>query len=226
MEWISIVGAALGLVTALIAVFIFGRYNARSAIKDLYFSKYLERERFEMMERERDILMERFWESRQRQTKSVEEIIKEKRESIKKISSVSFHFINLEEVESFYNDTFREPTIENLISEVTSDISGDLKVKVPPLLESRIGGKNLQKWISTIKLPDATPHGMFIRYQREAIEKGEVTLGLEELDIELKELQDFEAAIDNLNSNFGVTIDEELLESRRTAIKEKAAETT
>ena len=55
---------------------------------------------------------------------------------------------------------------------------------------------------------------MFAKYQREAIKRGEVTLGLEELDIELNELQQFEAAIDHLDKSFGLKLDPGLIDSQ------------
>jgi hypothetical protein len=66
---------------------------------------------------------------------------------------------------------------------------------------------------------------MFARYQRESINRGEVTLGLEELDIELNEMQQFEAAVDNFQRSFGLSLDRDLVDSHRAILKEKAAKT-
>jgi hypothetical protein len=66
---------------------------------------------------------------------------------------------------------------------------------------------------------------MFARYQREAIKRGEVVLGLEELDIELNELQQFEVAVNNLQKSFELTLDQGLVEAHMAKLKQKAAET-
>jgi hypothetical protein len=110
-------------------------------------------------------------------TKTTEDIDK-KKEKFLNIPNVSFHFANKDEVVNFYNDYFKEPTIEQIISEITGEVRGEVKAKIPQVLESKIGGKDLRKWISTIKLPDISVAGMFRRYQRETIRNGQVTLGL------------------------------------------------
>ena len=50
-------------------------------------------------------------------------------------------------------------------------------------------------------------------------------MGLEELDIELNELQQFEAAVDNFKKSFGLTLDQGLVDTHVTTLKQRAAET-
>jgi len=139
--------------------------------------------------------------------KSLAEIIEEKKKKFENITSISFHFVDESEVTNFYNDTFKEPTVESLVTEIAGQVTGEVKAGLPRVLESKLGGTDLSKWISTIKLPETSLPGMFARYQREAIKRGEVTLGLEELDIELNELQQFEAAVDTFQTSFGLILD-------------------
>lgn len=165
-------------------------------------------------------------ETRNSQEKTLPEILQEKKERISNVTSVSFHFIDKEEIKNFYNDTFQEPSIESLVSEITGELSGEIKTSLPKVLESKIGGRDISKWISTLKLPDTSLSGMFIKYQKEAIQRGEVSFGLEELDVELNELNKFNITIKNLNIDFNFKIPSDLLEKHRANLKQKAAETT
>jgi hypothetical protein len=149
-----------------------------------------------------------------------------KRQKFLDIPSISFHFADEDQIRSFYNDYFKEPTIENLVSEIAGEISGEINAGIPQVLESRVGGKDLSKWISTIKLPELSLEGMFRRYQRETIEKGQVTLGMEEVDIGPNELHEFEDAVKDLDRRFSFKLDENLLNSQRAILKEKIAEST
>jgi len=158
--------------------------------------------------------------------KTIVEIIKEKKERFSNVTSVSFHFVDKDEIENFYNDTFREPTIESLVSEITGEITGGVKGSIPKILESKIGSRDISKWISTLKLPETSLSGMFIKYQKEAIKRDEVTLGLEELDVELNELQKFDSIVENLKTNFSFEIEHKTLDIHRSKIRQKAAETT
>jgi len=161
-----------------------------------------------------------------RDKSKAEEIIEEKRNRFLNIPSISFHFADKERIKNFYNDYFREPTVENLVSEIATEASGDLKGTLPKVFEARIGGRDLTKWISTIKLPETSINGMFRRYQRETIKNDQVTLGLEVVDIEVSEVNRFDSLVDNLRKDFQFTIDETVLNERRAAINEKAAERT
>lgn len=149
-----------------------------------------------------------------------------KKEKFINIANISFHFADKERIKTFYNDYFKEPTIKDLIRETVSETDSDIKASIPAVLQSKIGGKDLSKWISNIKLPDITETGMFKRYQMETIKKDQVKLGLEEDDIELSVLSDFEAKANNLTKEFGYQFDEEKVNQQKTLLKEKAAERT
>lgn len=159
-------------------------------------------------------------------SKRLEEIVKEKKRKFLDIPSISFHFANKEQVKNFYNDYFKEPTLKSLVSEITEEASGEVKGSLPKLLESRIGSRDLTKWISELKLPDTTLGGMFLRYQRETIKNEQVSLGIEEVEIELNELQEFEDSIGDLEKRFGLKLEESLLNDHRGSLKQKAAEKT
>lgn len=201
----------------------------------IYYRKIRFRRRFEFereyvwrKEKEREFLQrerERI-ERHEPDKKTIAEIIEEKKKRFSNVTSVSFHFVDKNEIENFYNDTFREPTLESLVSEITGEISGEVKGSLPKILESKIGGRDVSKWISTIKLPETSLSGMFIKYQKEAIQRGEVTLGLEELDIELNELQKFDLNVENLKKDFGFDIEPRTLENHRSKLRQKAAEKT
>ena len=107
-----------------------------------------------------------------------------------------------------------------------SEISGDIKGQLPKVLEAKAGGKNLRKWISTIKLPDISLGEMFRRYQRETILKDQVLLGLELLDVELTDLNKFNKLVSQLEKDFGLDVNEALLNERRRELRLKAAEKT
>jgi len=152
-----------------------------------------------------------------------------KQEKIKKflnIPNISFHFADKDRIRNFYNDYFSEPTFESLVSEIISEASGEVKGSIPQIIESKIGNKDLSKWISTIKLPDITLNGMFKRYQRETIRNNEVALGIEEVEIELSEVQTFNDSIAELKSRFGFNISESVLDPHRSQLREKAANET
>lgn len=157
---------------------------------------------------------------------TIETIIRDKKERFSNVGGVSFHFADKEEIKSFYNDTFREPTLESLVSEITGGISTETKGGLPKVLESKIGGHDFSKWVSKLKLPETSLAGMFVKYQQEVIRRGEVTLGLEELDVELKELQEFDTSIENLDKVYDFVVNEEILQNHRTTLREKAAENT
>lgn len=221
VSWITLLTG--GLISGLILVVIFVVYRAvtrraaatlRNLLDVTHKSQQLDR------------LMEEYTKLRlEARTNTLEEIIEQKRLRFQNITGISFHFVDREAVLNFYSDTFREPTIESLVTELVGELNGEIKVGLPKILESKLGGKDVNKWISTIKLPDTSLPGMFARYQREAIKRGEVTLGLEELDIEVKQVDEFTAAIANLNKSFGFTLAEGVVESHVACLKRQAAET-
>jgi hypothetical protein len=175
---------------------------------------------------EHDLLPESSLQSKSITNSKLERILAEKKERLLGIPNVSFHFVDREQVQSFYNDYFKEPTIDSLVSEITGEISSQVKGSIPKIVEAKVGGKDINKWISKMKLPDISLNGMFVRYQRETIKSDQVTLGLEEIDIELSELQAFDDSIQELEERFQFVIGEELLRTKRLSLKEKAAERT
>lgn len=155
-----------------------------------------------------------------------QEAIDEKRERLLKIPNVSFHFVDKDRITDFYNDYFREPTIDNVVREMATETSGDLSTKLPQVLEAKAGGKSLSKWISTIKLPDTSLSGMFVKYQRETIKNNQVAVGLEVVEVEFSELQHFESLIDELRTRHEMVLDVDSLNTHRNVLKSKAAERT
>jgi hypothetical protein len=227
--WISYINLAVGIITVValgFVIWLVPRLTTRS--RELSFGRESSLARELLFARE---LRSRELRSREPPAgtvtprKTLIEIVEEKKEKFQNTTSISFHYVDEGEVRNFYNDTFREPTVESLVTEIAGEVTGEVKSGLPQLLEAKIGGKDLSKWISTVKLPDTSLPGMFAKYQREAIKRGEVTLGLEELDIELKELQQFEAAVETFDKSFGLKLDQSLIDSQVTALKQKAAET-
>lgn len=160
-------------------------------------------------------------------TKSVlGKIIGEKKVKFLKLPTVAFHYVDKETIKTSYDDRFNEPTVASMVSEKTGNTSAELKANLPQVLESRIGGQEGSKLTSTLKLPEISLTSMYLRYQRETIQSNQVTLGLEEVDIELSELKTFDGMIDTLARDFGLEIDDTLLAKQRDKIKAKAAERT
>lgn len=156
----------------------------------------------------------------------ITDIIEEKKNRVLNIPNIAFHYANKDQITNFYNDYFKEPTLASLVSEITGEATGEVKGSIPKILESKIGAKDIEKWVSTIKLPDTSLNGMFLRYQRETIKSDQVTIGLEEVDIELSDLAAFDESIDNLRKKFGLVIDPQILNKQKAMLKERAAERT
>ncbi|HYD16366.1 MAG TPA: hypothetical protein VEB03_00010 [Candidatus Nanoarchaeia archaeon] len=158
--------------------------------------------------------------------KRLEKIISEKRDRFLNIPNVAFHFADSVQIANFYNDYFKEPTIASLVADMTNESDAHVKGSLPQVLESKLGTRDVAKWVSTIRLPETSLNGMFLRYQRETIRSDQVTLGIEEVDIELTELQSFDEAVQALRSSFDLSIDEPVLAKHRNLLRQKAAEHT
>lgn len=156
----------------------------------------------------------------ERQKQSVVDI---KKEQFINLPNIRFHFVDKGQVESYYDDYFKEPTIESLVSEITGEVDAEVKANLPQIIESRIGSKDISKWMSTIKLPDVTLNRKFLRYQKETIRNEQVILGIEEVEIELTELDRFENIVENFEKRYGLVIVEDQLNSTRAMLREKAA---
>jgi hypothetical protein len=140
------------------------------------------------------------------------------------IKTISLHYVDKNEVHTLYNDYFKEPTIEKVVEEISKEASGDIKAEFPKLLEAKAGGKNLSKWVSTIKIPDISTNEMFRKYQSVAILNNEVELGLEALDIELTEVESFDSIITELDKRFQFKNDESQINVHKQLLKRRAAE--
>lgn len=159
-------------------------------------------------------------------TQRIEKIVAEKKQKFLNIPNISFQFANHERIKDFYDVYFNEPTIESMISEVSGEHNGNIKGSVPQFIEAQMQETNTNKWTSNIKVPTLSSNAMFLRYQRETIKREQATLGIEEVDIELTELDAFEDAIENIKERFGLEIDEAILSKHRAILKEKAADKT
>ncbi|MBI2305003.1 MAG: hypothetical protein HYU86_09715 [Chloroflexi bacterium] len=156
----------------------------------------------------------------------LEEALDQKKESFLNIPNISFHYANKDEIKSYYNDYFKEPTVDQILGELVSETGGQIKGRLPQLLEARMGAKNLSKWISTVKLPDVSVAEMFRRYQRETIKNNQVTLGLELVDIDLSDLATFDKLVSEFESKFDMKLDDSQVEQKRVVLRERATEQT
>jgi len=152
--------------------------------------------------------------------------IEQKKQSYLNIPSIAFHYADKQQIDNFYNDYFKEPTIEKVVNEIVSEMSGEISATLPKILESKAGGKNLSKWISDIKLPDSSLSEKFRRWQREAINNDQVTLGLELVDIDLSDLQALDRAVLELSSKFLLSLPEADVQKSRSELQKRAAEKT
>lgn len=203
---------------------------------ELRFRRWRGRDRFYGSERffniEHELMRQRrleFEESRslkEAKESPLADTVDKKKEAFINIPNISFHFANKDEIKSFYNDYFKEPTVEQVVAEIANELSGEVKGALPKILEAKIGGKDIGKWISTIKLPDISNAEMFRRYQRETIKNDQVTLGIELVDVDLSDLTEFDEAVTELNTKFGFEIEKAKIEGQRAALKKKAAEKT
>lgn len=155
--------------------------------------------------------------------RQIESVVDIKKEQFINLPNIRFHFVDKGQVESYYDDYFKEPTIESLVSEITGEVDAEVKANLPQIIESRIGSKDISKWMSTIKLPDVTLNRKFLRYQKETIKNEQVILGIEEVEIELTELDRFENTVENFEKRFGLVIGEDQLKATRSTLREKAA---
>jgi hypothetical protein len=154
------------------------------------------------------------------------EAVDKKKEGFLNIPNISFHFANKDEIQSFYNDYFKEPTVEQIVAEMATELGGEAKARFPKILETKIGGKDISKWISTIKLPDISVSEMFRRYQRETIKNNQVMLGLELVEIDLSDLNILDKLVAEFNSKFNLILDDPKIDGLRTALRKRASEKT
>jgi hypothetical protein len=173
-----------------------------------------------------DLYRKRWKKYRQDEENKLEEAIDTKKESFLNIANISFHYANKDEIKNFYNDYFKEPTVEKVISELANELGGSIKGSIPKALEAKIGGRDVKKWISTIKLPDISVAEMFKRYQRETINNDQVSLGLELVDVDLTDLESFDELLNKMKKEFEFHINEESIKIKRNDLMKKAADKT
>jgi hypothetical protein len=89
----------------------------------------------------RSVVAREFAERGKSEQKTLAEIVAEKKKKFQNITSISFHFVDEGEVTNFYNDTFKEPTVESLVTEIAGQVTSEVKAGIPQLLESKLGGK-------------------------------------------------------------------------------------
>lgn len=139
------------------------------------------------------------------------------------MSNISFYFANRSQIEDFYNEYFKEPTIESLVSEITGESSRGVKGNLKSIIEAGIDSKDISKWVSNIKIPDLPLTGKFLRYQRETVKNGQVTLGLDEVEIELTGLSAFREAVKEMEEVYAISIDKQAFDGKITQLRESAA---
>jgi hypothetical protein len=159
-------------------------------------------------------------------SKEMMKIIENKKSKFLKIPNIIFHFADKDQITQIYNDYFKEPTIESFVSEITGEVGKEIKANIPQIMESQIGSKDSNKSVRKIKVPEITISYMFSRYQREIINKQEVALGIEEIDIELTDVEAFNSSIKEIENRFGLKFQDKELKNYRDQLKEKAAERT
>ncbi|NOX67383.1 MAG: hypothetical protein GXO85_16680 [Chlorobi bacterium] len=152
--------------------------------------------------------------------------LKEKKKQLLNLPNLSFHYADKTRVKNFYTDYFREPTVESMIKELVTETSSEIKGSLPKILESKLNGGNVNKWISTIKLPETSVNGMFLKYQSETLKNNQVKLDLELLDVELSDVNQFQEIIDKLHKELEFIVDKSAVEDNILRLKERAAERT
>jgi hypothetical protein len=172
--------------------------------------------------KESDSKMMKKWE----QQKELQEKIYKKSNKYIQLPSVSFHYANKDEIKNMYNEYFKEPTIQKVISEQVSKKGSKIKGNFHDVLSGEIGSNEIEKWISEIKLPDTSESGMFKRYQRETIKKEQVNICLEIIEAELFIIDEFDEQIKELNSKYKFDIDSQVVNTHRDKLREIACDKT
>lgn len=144
------------------------------------------------------------------------------------IPNVDFDYADRNKISNFYNSYFKKEKfrIEQVVSENISEYGGETKGQIPSVLESKISDKDQNKLTSTLKPYELSAEEMFLNYQRETVQKGQVTLGLEKVDIDLSDLNSFDNLIGELKTRFNFEADKTQVENTRIFLRKRAAERT
>lgn len=216
MNVLSIILSVITAISASAAVYYLVRKNV---IEKESYRRMLHREDYYLREREKE-------HKRWQQEREVREKLYEKSSKYINLPSVSFHFADKEKIKSMYDEYFKEPTITSIISEKINSKNSKLKSTFPQLLEAEIGGGDINKWISNIKLPDTSTSGMFKRYQRETIKNEQVDLGLEIIEAELFIVDEFDEKIKEIKEKYDFEIDNTAIKAQRSKLQETACKKT
>jgi len=209
--------SGLAVITASLVYF----YSRKQRI----LSHMLYRER-DMLYREREYIEQERERKRWQQEREVKEKLSEKSRKYINLPSVSFHFADKDKIKSMYDEYFKEPTITSVISEKINSKDGKIKSAFPHILEAELGGSDINKWISNIKLPETSPSGMFKRYQRETIKNEQVDLSLEIIEAELFIVDEFDEKIKEFKEKYGFEIDDTAIKTQRNKLQETACKKT
>ena len=177
----------------------------------------------------RDELRHKSWEleeKRWKQEREIQKKIGEKSEKYINIPSVSFHYADKERIKSMYDEYFMEPTIISVINEKVYSKDGKIKGNFSKIIEAEIGGSDINKWISNIKLPDTSVSGMFKKYQRETIKNNLIDLTLEIIEVELFVVDEFDEKIKELKEKYNFEIELSLIKNQRNKLQEIACKKT
>ena len=150
-----------------------------------------------------------------------------KREQFLRTPNVAFHYADKEQIQNFYQEYFREPIVEKSVEEESSETGQNGRGNLDDVLSAEAAKKEAHKRISTLKYPETNLNGMFLRYQQEMIRQNHVVIGLEELDIELENLKEFNLILERLESEFGFRdIEPAKVKKHEDFLKATAAEKT
>ena len=138
-------------------------------------------------------------------------------------SNITFYFANKEQIKNLYKTYFHEAVLNSLISETSGDKKGEIKGKTG-LIEATIGSSKASKLTSVYKSDEITLEGMFIRYQREMLRTDQVKLIPEEINYSKKELNAFDNAIQNIQQNYKLSLNQEEIEDRRNNLRIKSVQ--
>lgn len=154
------------------------------------------------------------------------ELLNKKNNIFLEIPVIDFYYYDKEKLKNFYDDYFSDPVIESIAAKTINEASDDTQANIPQILESKIGAKQLTELVSKVRLPKPSVSSMFRRYQNELISKGQVHIGLEEVEVERSELDSFDTILEKIRSNYNLIISDESIDNQRKLLKEKAVEKT